>query len=171
MCLTHSPFFIWQILMSVLQKPTTALSMRPALISKGAFAVCLWNVQKITASLEIRKYFLFKVHCVFFGGIFSSHCWLNRFCQIHTLLVRPTPSFAHIGLVLFSWSYLSLKKKGIPLRRCHVSIVCIIMFSRSICWCSLSGYLATSLLGGLHSASKFWLFCHTQPLLPIILQW
>lgn len=69
MCLTHSPFFIWQILMSVLQKPTTALSMRPALISRGAFAVCLWNVQKITASLEIRKYLLFKVHCFFWWHI------------------------------------------------------------------------------------------------------
>lgn len=60
MCLIHSPFSIWQILMSVLQKATTALSMRPALTSREAFAVCLWSAQKITASQEIRKYFLFQ---------------------------------------------------------------------------------------------------------------
>lgn len=58
--LTHSSFSIWQILMNVLQKLTTALSMRPALTSREGFAVCLWNVQKTTASLEIRKYFPFQ---------------------------------------------------------------------------------------------------------------
>lgn len=60
MCLIHSPVSIWQISMSVLQKATTALSMRPALTSRVAFAACLWNVLRITASQEIRKYLLFQ---------------------------------------------------------------------------------------------------------------
>lgn len=88
--LTHSSFSIWQILMSVLQKLTTVLSMRPALTSREGFAVCLWNVQKITASLEIRKYFPFQ-STIFWGDSPSCHTNADRICkgfqQISMLLV------------------------------------------------------------------------------------
>lgn len=60
MCLIHSSASIWQILTSVLQKATTALSTRPALTSRVAFAACLWSVQRITESQETRKYLLLQ---------------------------------------------------------------------------------------------------------------
>lgn len=142
--------------MSVLQKATTALSTRPALTSRVAFAACLWNVQRITASQEIRKYLLFQDQAVFsWQDLLSVTPLLTEHRAVSSKYVSCWQAypmfFTHRSGFFLMLLFL---RKRCSLKKCHVSVDCTITIPRAMSRYSLSGSLAGSLIGGLHSALK-----------------
>lgn len=134
MCVIHCPVSIWQISMSVLQRATTALSMRPASTSRAAFAACPWSVPRITASQETRKYLLCPG---------QTHFWWQDLLNAMPLLTEHRAVSSRYvwcwqGYPVFcthkSGFFLMLLflRKRYSLKKCHVPVVCTIMIPRAI---------------------------------------